>query len=44
MDKVREIGWNPYPKPGGIADVTTGTDATGPQDSKLPYTRLRPAC
>lgn len=44
LSRFRELGWNPYPEPGAIADVTTGTGATGPHDSGLPFERLAPSC
>lgn len=44
LGKARQIGWNPYPKPGGIADVTTGRGQTGPSASTLPFPRVQPMC
>jgi phospholipid/cholesterol/gamma-HCH transport system substrate-binding protein len=44
LGRVKALGWDPYPKPGGIADTQTGRGDTGPADSHLAYPRLSGAC
>jgi len=44
LGRVKALGWDPYPKPGGISDTQTGRGDTGPADSHLGYPRLSRAC
>ena len=44
LSRVKALGWDPYPKPGGISDTQTGRGDTGPADSHLGYPRLSRAC
>ena len=44
LGRVKALGWDPYPKPGGISDMQTGRGDTGPADSHLAYPRLSRGC
>ncbi|WP_354700224.1 hypothetical protein DSM112329_00489 [Paraconexibacter sp. AEG42_29] len=44
LQKVRLLGYNPYPAPGNANDLTVGRKSSGPADAENRYTRVEADC
>jgi phospholipid/cholesterol/gamma-HCH transport system substrate-binding protein len=44
LQKIRLLGYNPYPAPGNANDLTVGRGASGPLDAENHYTRVEADC